>query len=94
MRHGLDDISLCDMFQWDEAEFDRKTRGTALRRAGYTGWLRNIAVALGNAHTTDAVLRALESRRDHPSPLVREHVQWALERHGARSIAGSPDFRD
>ena len=94
VRHELDDVSLCDLFRWDEAEFDRKTRGTALRRTGYIGWLRNIAVALGNARTTDAVLRALESRREHPSPLVREHVWWALERHGARSIAETPELHD
>ena len=91
MRHRLDDVGLCDLFRWEEAEFDRKTRGSALRRTGYTGWLRNIAVALGNARSTDAVLRALESRRDHPSPLVREHVRWALEQHRARSKAGTPD---
>ena len=92
-RHGLDDASLCDLFHWDEDEFDRKTRGSALRRVGYTGWLRNIAVALGNAHSSDAVLRALGSRRDHPSPLVREHVRWALERHAARKLAGTPDLQ-
>ncbi len=91
VRHGLDDAALCDLFRWDEAEFDRKTRGSALRRTGYTGWLRNIAVALGNARGTGAVLRALESRRDHPSPLVREHVRWALEQHRARHDAGAPD---
>ena len=94
VRHGLDDVGLCDLFRWDEAEFDRKTRGSALRRAGYTGWLRNIAVALGNARRTEAVIRALEYRRDHPSPLVREHVRWALEQHRIRSNAGNADFHD
>ena len=94
VRHRLDDVGLCDLFRWEEAEFDRKTRGSALRRTGYTGWLRNIAVALGNARSTDAVLRALESRRDHPSPLVREHVRWALEQHRAPSNAGTPDSHE
>lgn len=54
-----------------------------LRRTGYVGWLRNLAVALGNAPTSEAVVDALQRRRDHPSELVREHVNWALARHGA-----------
>ena len=83
VRHGLDDASLCRLFRWDEAEFERNTRGSALRRTGYIGWLRNIAVALGNAPPGDSVHAALDERRDHPSPLVREHVHWALERHRA-----------
>ena len=91
VRHELDDSSLCDLFRWDEDEFDRKTRGSAVRRAGYVGWLRNIAVALGNAPGSDSVLEALESRRDHPSPLVREHVQWALERHRAGGGTCTPE---
>ena len=93
VRHGLDDANLCDLFRWDEADFDRKTRGSALRRTGYIGWLRNIAVALGNARTSDAVCEALESRRDHPSPLVREHVRWALERHRAGRAPGATEPR-
>ena len=80
-RHGLDASSLTQLFSWSESEFLDKTEGMALRRAGYIGWLRNIAVALGNAPTTAAVLRALRSRRNHPSDLVREHVNWALSRH-------------
>ena len=83
VRGRLDDASLCELFRWDESTFDHETRGSALRRTGYIGWLRNIAVALGNAPTTDTVLEALRSRRDHPSAVVREHVHWALERHRA-----------
>ena len=83
VRGRLDDAGLCELFRWDESTFDRETRGSALRRAGYIGWLRNIAVALGNAPTTDSVLEALRSRQNHPSALVREHVHWALERHRA-----------
>ena len=66
-------------------EICRAYRGPVLsyvRRAGHAGWLRNIAVALGNAPTSAEVVVALESRRGHDSALVREHVAWALQRHG------------
>ena len=84
-RHDLDTASLLALFAWEEDEFLRRTEGSAIRRAGYQGWLRNIAVALGNVPVTggadqQAVVQALEARREHPSPLVREHVAWALER--------------
>jgi len=81
-RHGLDRAPLAELFAWSEAEFLTRTEGSAIRRIGYECWLRNIAVALGNAPRTPAVLAALKSRADHPSELVREHVQWALARHG------------
>ena len=81
-RHGLDDAALIQLFDWSEAEFEQRTRGSAIRRAGYEGWLRNIAVALGNAPTRPEIVAALRSRQDHPSALVREHVRWALGRHG------------
>lgn len=80
-RHGLEKASLVELFGWDEAEFLRKTEGSAIRRIGYECWLRNIAVALGNAPGTPEVIAALESRAEHPSALVREHVAWALARH-------------
>ena len=83
-RNGLEHASLAELFAWDEEEFLRRTEGSAIRRTGHEGWLRNIAVALGNAPTTPAVLAALASRRDHPSALVREHVAWALARHEAK----------
>lgn len=82
-RHSLDGAKLVELFGWSEEEFLKRTEGMAIRRTGYEGWLRNIAVALGNAPTTPAVLAALASRRDHPSALVREHVAWALARHEA-----------
>ena len=82
-RHGLDREALATLFLWDEETWNARTAGSAIRRAGYEGWLRNLAVALGNAPATPAVIAALESRRDHPSELVREHVHWALARHGA-----------
>ena len=81
-RHGLDSTSLVTLFQWSEEEFLRRTEGTAIRRIGHACWLRNIAVALGNAPAGEAVVDALMARRAHPSALVREHVDWALEQHG------------
>ncbi len=80
-RHSLDGAKLVDLFAWSEEDFLERTQGMAIRRAGYEGWLRNIAVALGNAPHDPDVLSALQSRADHPSALVREHVAWALRRH-------------
>jgi epoxyqueuosine reductase len=77
-RHELDAATLIDLFSWDEATFLTCTAGSAIRRIGYTCWLRNIAVALGNAPTSSAVIDSLQARVDHPSALVREHVSWAL----------------
>ena len=82
-RHGLDNAELVELFRWSEEEFLARTEGSPMRRIGYERWLRNLAVGLGNAPTTIAVLEALELRRDDPSELVREHVRWALERHHA-----------
>ena len=81
-RHDLDGPALVDLLGWTEPEWSARTAGSAVRRPGYEGWLRNIAVALGNAPSSDAVVAALKARTDHPSPLVREHVRWALEQHG------------
>ncbi len=80
-RHGLDTAELVTLFDWDEHQWSKRTEGSALRRTGYEGWLRNIAVALGNAPSTPEVVSALERRANHPSGLVREHVAWALARH-------------
>ncbi|NNE37850.1 MAG: tRNA epoxyqueuosine(34) reductase QueG [Gammaproteobacteria bacterium] len=80
-RHGLDAPQLLELFQWNEDEFLKRTEGSAIRRIGYECWLRNIAVALGNAPTTPETVNALRSRLEHPSELVREHVQWAIEQH-------------
>lgn len=82
-RHGLDAAGLLELFAWTETEWETRTRGSALRRPGYVGWLRNIAVALGNSPTTTGIQAALEARRQHPSALVREHVEWALAQHAA-----------
>jgi epoxyqueuosine reductase len=80
-RGGLDAPALAELFGWSEAEFLSRTAGSAIRRIGYERWLRNIAVALGNAAPDPAARAALEARADHPSALVREHVGWALGRH-------------
>ncbi|MGN6235956.1 tRNA epoxyqueuosine(34) reductase QueG [Dyella sp.] len=89
-RHQLDGARLTELFGWSEEEFLRRTEGMAIRRTGYEGWLRNIAVALGNAPRSEAVLAALHARADHPSALVREHVAWALHQHEPSSTTGDP----
>lgn len=88
-RHGLDDPQLAELMSWDEATYLARTEGSALRRIGHERWLRNLAVALGNAATSPAVVDALRARARHPSALVREHVTWALARHGVTPDAGS-----
>jgi epoxyqueuosine reductase len=80
-RHGLDSAQLADLFAWSEATWLQRTAGSAIRRIGFESWLRNIAVALGNAGTTPTVLAALESRRHSASALVREHIEWAIAEH-------------
>jgi epoxyqueuosine reductase len=80
-RHDLDATELVRLFHWSESLFELNTLGSAIHRIGYECWLRNIAVALGNAPTTPAVILALEEKRAHPSALVREHVAWALHQH-------------
>lgn len=82
-RHQLDGAKLVDLFGWDEQEFLRRTEGMAIRRAGYESWLRNIAVALGNAPPSKVICNALQARSQHPSAVVREHVAWALTRQQA-----------
>ena len=83
VRNGLDCATLIELFAWDEAQFNERHAGSAIRRIGHERWLRNIAVALGNAATTPEVIAALRSRADHRSEFVREHVAWGLARHGA-----------
>ena len=83
-RHGLDAPQLAALFAWSEEEFAARMAGSAIRRIGYQRWLRNIAVALGNAPGTPEVVAALEQRRDSATPLVREHIDWALAQHLAQ----------
>ena len=82
-RHCLDDVGLVELFQWTEQEFLEKTAGSPIRRIGYECWLRNIAVALGNADFSEQLVAALRTKADHPSAMVREHVQWALKQHSS-----------
>ncbi|WP_313493514.1 tRNA epoxyqueuosine(34) reductase QueG [Stenotrophomonas sp.] len=80
-RNNLDTATLPELFAWEEDEFLRRTEGSPIRRSGHERWLRNIAVALGNASPSPAAEQALQSRQTHASDVVREHVQWALQRH-------------
>lgn len=79
-RNDLDTADLVGLFEWTEAQFLKRTEGSAIRRLGHERWLRNLAVALGNGTRRETALRALEKRLDHDSPMVREHVRWALGR--------------
>jgi epoxyqueuosine reductase len=80
-RHGLDNSELLDLFAWTEETWLDKTDGCAIRRVVYESWLRNIAVALGNAETTPEVVAALEAKIDTPLKILAEHVTWALQQH-------------
>ena len=80
-REGLDAPQLIDLFNWTEQEFLSRLEGSPIRRIGYECWLRNIAVALGNAKTSAPVVNALQQKVEHQSALVREHVTWALDQH-------------
>jgi epoxyqueuosine reductase len=86
-RHTLDGAKLVELFAWTEAQFLERTEGSAIRRIGYECWIRNIAVALGNAPSNTDVINALQTRRNDPSALVREHVEWALAQHQANAAA-------
>lgn len=83
-RSGLDAPTLIDLFGWTETQFLQRTEGSPIRRIGYACWLRNIAVALGNAPTRESTVRALASRAHDDNELVREHVAWALRQHDAQ----------
>lgn len=90
-RHGLDAPALIEVFAWDEETFRQRTAGSAIHRIGHLAWLRNVAVALGNAETSPEVVQALRARADHPSELVREHVHWALEQHATGDDKAAAD---
>ena len=85
VRNGLDSADLVTCFGWTEAEFQQRMAGSAIYRIGYIQWLRNVAVGLGHAPTSVDVTRALQSRQQDENALLREHVQWALARHGITS---------
>ncbi len=84
-RAGLEGASLIELLAWSEAEFLLRSAGNPIRRIGHERWLRNVALALGNALRASAdpeqrtrLRAALQTRAEHPSALVREHVAWAL----------------
>ena len=79
-RHALDQADLITLFNWDEATFLEKTEGSAIRRTGYEGWQRNLAIALGNGPKTPETISTLKRKRESASHLVREHIDWALKR--------------
>jgi epoxyqueuosine reductase len=97
VRNDLDRATLAELFAWSETEFLQRTEGSPIRRSGYARWLRNLAIALGNAPTTPQTVTALRSRReidaasfpsaseraDDDAAMVSEHIAWALRRHGA-----------
>ena len=87
-RHGLDAADLIELFLWNEQQFLKRTEGSAIRRIGHESWLRNIAVAMGNADTSPAVVKALEDRFQDSSAMVREHIEWALAQHGLQTQGG------
>ena len=92
VRNGLDDADLTALFAWSESDFNVRMEGSAIRRIGFERWLRNLAVGLGNAEYAEDIVAALDARRCDPSPLVREHVAWALreqERKRAAAYSGN-----
>lgn len=89
-RQGLDRATLVELFAWEERDFLDRLAGSPIRRIGHERWLRNIAVALGNAPSDARILAALRRRLDHPSALVREHVQWAIARQTQSHSDDSP----
>jgi epoxyqueuosine reductase len=90
VRHGLDDVGLLELFAWDEAKFNTNMAGSPIYRIGYTQWLRNLAVALGNAPKNPAIRTALEARLDYPDDIVREHLTWALNTDDPKKHANRP----
>ena len=89
-RNRLDAASLVELFAWDRADFETRFEGSAIRRIGHERWLRNLAVALGNAPRSAAVVAALRAREHDTSALVAEHVRWALARHGEAPTPAAP----
>jgi len=80
-RHGLDTATLVELFAWNEETFLNNTKGSAIRRIGHERWLRNLAIALGNATASPDIVKSLAERKSDKSEVVREHVHWALQQH-------------
>jgi epoxyqueuosine reductase len=93
-RWGLDTATVAELFAWDETQFQQRTEGSAIRRIGHLAWLRNLAIALGNAPASPVAVAALAPRLSHPSDLVREHVRWALARQQRAAEDSAPGTED
>ena len=78
-NHNLDNQSLLSLFNWSEREFNEKTLGSPIKRIGYERWLRNLAVGLGNAPGCPEILESLKERKKGSSPLLEEHISWAID---------------
>ena len=83
-REQLTDQNLLTLFNWSEQDFLKNTEGTAIRRIGYESWLRNIAVALGNANYSNKIIDTLQTKLDSASQLLAEHIRWALKQQAAK----------
>ncbi|MGB0205032.1 MAG: tRNA epoxyqueuosine(34) reductase QueG [Neptuniibacter sp.] len=93
-RQKLDKSSLLELFEWTEEEFLKRTEGSAIRRTGYIGWLRNIAVALGNSSGGELIEAALKKKLEHPSEVVREHVEWAIDQLKKGEVPQAPPLNE
>lgn len=89
-RHGLNSGDLSELFGWTEETWLARTEGSAIRRIGFKNWLRNIAVALGNAQSSQAVIDALHARSGSGDELVDEHVHWAIQQHSQKDLNNPP----
>jgi len=86
VRHGLDAPQLLDLFAWNENDFLKNMEGSAIRRIGYMQWLRNIAIALGNAPYSETIIQALNHKRAAVTNMVQEHIDWALAEQSSKII--------
>ena len=78
-RHGLDQAKLAELFMWTQEQFLSRTEGSPIRRAGFEGWQRNLAIGLGNGPATENIIKALNDQQPLASPMVKEHIDWALK---------------
>ncbi len=85
-RHGLHHASLLELFAWSEEDFLQNTLGSAIRRAGYKGWIRNIAIALGNAGHDPAIVHALREKLPSVDEMVAEHIAWAIREQEGKAL--------
>ena len=85
-RHGLENSQLLTLFLWSEEEFLQKTAGSPIRRIGYDRWRRNLAIGLGNAPFNHDTLAALKNALPDASPLLREHLVWAINQQSGSSV--------